>query len=161
MRNRIFTTLLVATIIPAAAMPSIAAAQSAAEVRSSQRHLQEERRDLRQAERRGDPRQVREERRDVRHARQNYRDDVRDYRRSHPKVYARGTWRAPFRYHPWKPGVSIGRSYFAPRYYIANPAYYRLPAPGRNMRWIRHYDDVVLVNIRTGMVVDVYRGFFF
>lgn len=159
MRKWILTALLAATVAPIAVAP--ASAQSRAEVRDSYRDLQHEKRQLDRAYREGDRRDIRREQRDVREARQEYRGDLRDYRRSHPRVYSRGAWRAPFPYRQWNRGARLNRSYYAPRYYINNPRYYRLPAPGRNMRWVRHYDDVLLVNIRTGAIVDVHRGFFF
>jgi len=29
-----------------------------------------------------------------------------------------------------------------------------------NQRWVRHYNDVMLVNVRNGRVIQVHRGFF-
>ncbi|WNO54281.1 RcnB family protein [Stakelama saccharophila] len=43
---------------------------------------------------------------------------------------------------------------------IADPGRYRLDYPGRWRRWVRHYDDVLLVDVRTGRVLRVYRDFF-
>lgn len=161
MRTWILTALLAATAAPLATIPTVASAQSRAEVRDSYRDLQHERRDLDRAYRDGDRREIRHEQRDVRRAREEYRGDLRDYRRSHPRVYARGNWNAPFRYQRWDRGARLRPTYYAPRYFIGNPGTYRLPAPGRNMRWVRHYDDALLVNVRSGVVIDVYRGFFF
>jgi len=148
MRKLIILGLMAATIIPGAAM-----AQSRAEVRDSAR-------DLRYAQRHGNRHDVREARRDVRDARQELREDWRDYRKSHRDVYRGGNWRAPFRYSQWNTGSQLRPSYYAPRYYINDYQRYRLSRPGPNLRWVRHYNDVLLVNVRTGRVVQVNRGFF-
>ncbi len=155
MRKIIIMALMAATVIPTAA-----SAQSAGEVRRSQRDLREEQRELRQAQRYGDRSDIREERRDVRDARREVREDWRDYRQSHRNVYARGNWRAPFRYNQWNNGARIDARYYGSRYYINDPQRYRLAPRGPNLRYVRHYDDVLLVNIRTGRVQQVYRNFF-
>jgi Ni/Co efflux regulator RcnB len=155
MRKIIIMALMAATVIP-----SVAQAQSAREVRHSARDVREEQRELRQAQRYGDRRDIREERRDVREAKQEYREDWRDYRRTHRNVYARGNWNAPFRYQAWNTGARLKPAYYAPRYYIADPYRYRLPPARGNLRWVRHYNDVLLVNVRTGAIVQVHRGFF-
>ncbi|APL95393.1 hypothetical protein Sj15T_24790 [Sphingobium sp. TA15] len=155
MRKLIILGLMAATVIPGAAM-----AQSRAEVRDSARDLRQEQRDLRDAQRYGNRRDVREERRDVREARQELREDWRDYRRSHRDVYRGGNWRAPFRYNRWEVGARLRPAYYSSRYYIADPYRYRLPRAGANLRWVRHYNDVLLVNVRTGRVMEVHRGFF-
>lgn len=155
MRKIIMLGLLAATV-----MPGIAQAQSYREARDSQREVREERRDLRQAERYGDRRDVRDARGDLRDARQESREDWRDYRRTHRDVYRGGNWRAPFRYSQWNVGVQLRPAYYNSRYYINDPYRYRLPRPGANLRWVRHYNDVLLVNVRTGRVMQVHRGFF-
>lgn len=155
MRKLIILGLLAATVAP-----GIASAQSMGEVRQSQRHLREEQRDLQQARRYGDRHDVREAQRDVNHARQEVREDWRDYRRAHRDVYRAGRWNAPFRYTAWNNGQQLRPQYYGQRYYINDPYRYRLPRPGYNMRWVRHYNDVLLVNVRTGRVVEVHRGFF-
>lgn len=155
MRKIIILALMAATVVP-----GVASAQSAHEVRQSGREVRKEERDLRQAQRHGDRRDVREAREDVRDARQEYREDWRDYRRTHKSVYARGNWKAPFGYTAWNQGARLKPVYYGSRYYINDPARYRLPPARGNLRWVRHYNDVLLVNIRTGSVVQVHRGFF-
>lgn len=162
MRKFVILAALAATVLPVAAQ-----AQNR-EIRRDRQELREERRDLRQAERYGDRRDIRRERRDVREARQELREDRRDYRQgewrgyrnSNRAIYRRGNWRSPYRYTAFRPGVSIARGYYAPRYYVNDWYRYRLPRPGRHLRWVRHYDDVLLINIRTGRIVDVQRGFY-
>lgn len=167
MRKFIILTLMAATALPTAAV-----AQSNREVRESRRDLREEQRELQDARRHGDRRDVREERRDVREARQELREDRRDrdrrwgrndwssWRNQNRSLYARGNWRAPFRYNAFRPGVRISAGYYGPRYYIADPWRYRLPPAGYNQRWVRHYNDVLLINVRRGIVVDVIRNFY-
>jgi len=167
MRKMILLTLLAAVATPVAAQ-----AQSQAEVRRDRRDVREEQRDLDRAYRSGDPRRIREERRDVREARQELREDIRDrdrawgrddwrhYRDRNAGLYARGGWRAPFGYTAFRTGVRIAPAYYGPRYYIADPWRYRLPPARGYQRWVRHYDDVLLIDTRRGVVIDVYRGFF-
>ncbi|MCB2014126.1 MAG: RcnB family protein [Sphingobium sp.] len=160
MRKIITAALIAATAIPVAAMPEIASAQSRREVRESYRDLKEERRDLRRAYRYGDRRDIKRERRDVRRAEKEYSRDLHDYRRSHRNVYRRGHWDAPFRYKSWNRGSRIDRHYYHSRYYVNDPWRYRLPRTRSHYRWVRHYDDVLLINIRNGRVVDVLHNFF-
>ncbi len=152
--------IIILGLIAATALPSAATAQSRAEVRHDNREVRQEQRDLRQAQRYGDRRDVRDARHDLREARQERREDWRDYRQTHRNVYARGNWQAPFRYNAWNAGARLRPAYYSSRYYINDPYRYRLAAPGRNLRWVRHYNDVLLVNVRTGTVVQVHRGFF-
>lgn len=140
MRKLITTALMAAVAIPSLAVPGVASAQSYRDVRQAQRELREDRRDYRRAW---------------------GRNDWRDYRGQNRALYARGNWRAPFRYNQWRPGVRIAPTYYGQRYWINDPYRYRLPAVRANQRWIRHYDDVVLVDYRRGVVVDVIRGFYF
>lgn len=155
MRKLIILGLLAATVIP-----GVASAQLLGEARRSERNLRDEKHDLHQAQRYGDRRDVRDERRDVREARQEAREDWRDYRRTHRDVYRGGNWRAPFRYSQWNAGSQLRPAYYNSRYYINDPQRYRLARPGTNMRWVRHYNDVLLVNVRTGRVVEAHRSFF-
>ena len=168
LRKTIITALLAAV-----AVPGVAAAQSGAELRRDRQDIREERRDVRDAQRRGDWRDVREQRRDVREARQEYREDRRDYRDrnwsrndwqryrgDHRALYARGRWQAPFRYNNFRVGGRIAPTYYGQRYWIADPWRYRLPRPGPSARWVRHYNDVLLIDYRRGVVLDVIRNFY-
>ena len=172
MRKMITAALLAAVAMPAAALPTAASAQSRQELRRDRQDIREEQRELRQARRTGDRREVRDERRDVREARQEYREDLRDrnrnwgnddwrrYRNSNRSAFSRGNWRAPFRYTRWSVGARIGSPYFGSRYVIADPWRYRLPRAGRFQTWVRHYNDVILVDTRRGIVLRVIPGFY-
>ncbi|MGC6401455.1 RcnB family protein [Sphingomonas sp. FW199] len=173
MRKPMLMLLMAAVAVPAAAMPTAASAQSWRELRDDRRDVREERRELRDAYRRGDRGDIREERRDLRRETRDLRrterqfdrnhawrdNDWRDYRASHRGVYARGNWRAPFRYNRWNNGARIAPAYFGQRYWISDPWRYRLP-PARGFQYVRHYDDVLLVDTRRGGVVRVYNNFF-
>lgn len=156
MRRMIILSLLVTSLVPAAAL----AGTSKRELARDRQDIREDRRDLRQASRTGDRHDVREAREDVRDSRREYREDWRDYRRGHAHIYRRGNWRAPFHYQSFGTGYRLQPGYYGPRYVIANPAFYRLPPAYGSQRWIRHYDDVLLVDIRTGIVRNVIRGFY-
>lgn len=163
--------LMTLGLIAAALVPAAASAQSRGEIRGDVRDLRQEQRELDRAYRSGNPYRIQEERRDVREARQELREDVRDrrwgrddwrgWRRDHRDIYARGRWDAPFRYQAFRPGVRIAPAYWGARYYIADPWRYHLPPARPWQRWVRHYDDVLLIDTRRGVVVDSYRGFFF
>lgn len=155
MRKVMIIALMAATVLP-----GTAAMAQTRELHRDRQDIREEQRELRQAQRYGDRDDVREERRDVREAKREYREDWREYRKEHRNIYRRGDWRSSYRYRTFRPGTRIERGYWAPRYVIANPWRYRLPPARGNMRWVRHYDDVLLVNIRTGRVIEVHRNFF-
>jgi hypothetical protein len=49
---------------------------------------------------------------------------------------------------------------FAPDYWINDPFYYRLPPAYGPYRWVRYYNDALLVDVRSGYVVDVIHDIF-
>ena len=168
-------TLMLATTLPVATVPAFA--QSRGEVNRSereltreQRQLQQQRQQLQDARRFGDRRDVREERRDVqeqrrdvRDARQEYREDLRDYRQyrgTNRQAFRGPAFRANFRYQQFRPGVRIAPNYFGQRYVVNNYRNYRLPNPGARQVWVRHYNDMLLVNARSGTVVRVIPNFY-
>jgi Ni/Co efflux regulator RcnB len=153
------TKYLIAAVIATTLTPMAAQAQTRALQRDRQ-DIREEKREVRDARRYGDRQDVREERRDVREARQEYREDWQEYRQRNRNAFRGTRFTAPFRYRSFSNGVSIGSSYYAPRYRVANYANYRLPQPGRYQTYVRHYNDVLLVNTRTGRVIRAYRGFY-
>lgn len=163
---------ITAMLLAAVALPGVAQAQSNGELRRDRQDIRQEQRELRDAQRRGNPRDVREQRQDVREAHREYREDLRDrdrnwgnddwrrYRDTNRGIYARGNWRAPFRYNRFTVGARIGAPYFGPRYVIADPWRYRLPRAGRYQSWVRHYNDVLLIDTRRGVVLRVIPGFY-
>ncbi|ABQ69914.1 RcnB family protein [Rhizorhabdus wittichii] len=155
-------TPIILALMAAVAVPSIAQAQSLREARESQRDVREQRRDLRDAQRYGDRHDVRDARKDLRHAEREAREDWRDYRQSHRDVYRRPAYVGPrgYAYRPVAPGHRFAPAYYGSRYVINDPWRYRLPATTGVNRWVRYGNDVVLVNVRTGRVVQVHRSFF-
>jgi Ni/Co efflux regulator RcnB len=153
------TNYLIAAVIATTLTPMAAQAQTR-ELQRDRQEIREEKRDVRDARRYGDRQDVREERRDVREARQEYKEDWREYRQKNRNAFRGTRFNAPFRYRSFNNGVAIGSSYYAPRYRVNNYANYRLPQPGRFQTYVRHYNDVLLVNTRTGRVIRAYRGFY-
>lgn len=141
------------------------------DVRAEQRDLREARADYRDARRYGDRDDIRDARRDVREERreldrerrdyrQERREEWREHRARHRNLYRAPRFDAPFRYQRFGSGSAISSRYWAPAYTVGGYARYRLPAPGRYQRYVRHYDDLLLVNTRTGRVVRLYNGFY-
>ena len=50
--------------------------------------------------------------------------------------------------------------YYQPDYWLDDPWQYRLPPVYGPYRWVRYYDDALLVDIYSGQVVDVIDNFF-
>lgn len=157
------TKLLTATLIAAMLVPATGATAQTREIRRERQDVREAQRDVREARRYGDRDDVRDARRDVRDERRDVRqarEDWREYRQRNRELYRGSRFNAPFRYQRFGNGAAIDARYYGDRYTVGNYARYRLPAPGRYQRYVRHYNDVLLVNTRTGRVVRVYNGFY-
>lgn len=113
---------------------------------------------------RGGDRYGRDDRRwDSQSWRRDNRYDWRSYRDRHRSTYRIGRYYSPYQgysYRRLNVGFYLGASFYGNRYWIDNPWSYRLPAVYGPYRWVRYYDDVMLVNIYTGEVVDVIYDFF-
>ena len=95
--------------------------------------------------------------------RNDRRYDWRSYRQAHRNHYRLGRYYSPYRdyrYRRLSIGISLGSAFYGSRYWINNPGYYRLPAAYPGTRWIRYYDDVLLIDTYTGEVIDVIYDFF-
>lgn len=95
--------------------------------------------------------------------RSNRSYDWFDFRRSNRFVFQPGPYFAPFRSHRYNRlsiGLFLDSLFFQPRFFINDPWTYRLPPAYGPYQWVRYYDDVVLVDIYTGEVVDVIHDFF-
>lgn len=169
MKKALFAALLAATIIPVtgAHAQNRELRRDREQIREEQGELQQDRRQLDRAYRFGDRDDIRDERRDVREgrrdvheARQEFREDWREYRHRNHGLYRAARFDAPFRYRTFSVGVNIGRSYWGPRYHVNRVDRWRLPVAGPRQIYVRHYNDLLLVNTRSGRVVRVYRGFF-
>lgn len=87
-----------------------------------------------------------------------------DYRNRNRQIYRLPRYNPPrwgYSYRRWSPGVRWDSWYYGSSYWIADPWFYRLPPAYGDLRWVRYYDDAVLVDIRTGEIVDIIHSFFF
>src|SRR3546814_10876565 len=75
-----------------------------------------------------------------------------------PRYYAPRGWHNS--YSRYSVGIYLNDLLFARNYWIDDPYYYRLPPAYGSMRWIRYYDDALLVDTRDGYVVAVMYDFF-
>ena len=62
---------------------------------------------------------------------------------------------SPLEYPPVTVGYRLQPAFYGSRYYISDYGSYNLRAPGRWQRWVRYGDDLLLVNVRTGRVLQV------
>lgn len=96
--------------------------------------------------------------------RNDRRYDWRGHRSQYRDHYRRpGHYYAPdrhHRYHRFNIGISIGSGFYHQSYWLNDPWQYRLPPAHGPYRWVRYYDDVLLVDVRNGYVVDVLYDFF-
>jgi hypothetical protein len=96
--------------------------------------------------------------------RRDQRYDWQRYRQTHRHIYRGPRYYAPhgwdYGYRRFSIGISLWSGLYSDRYWISDPWYYRLPPAYGPLRWIRYYDDALLVDIRTGYVVDVIHDFF-
>ena len=90
------------------------------------------------------------------------RYDWRHHRERNRHLFHLGWYHDPFGwgYRRFNIGWSIGPSYWSDRYWLQDPWQWRLPSVYGSYRWIRYYDDALLVDLRTGRVVDVIPDFF-
>jgi Ni/Co efflux regulator RcnB len=94
--------------------------------------------------------------------RNDRRYDWRNYRSSNRDRFRAPRYRAPrgYSYRRWAPGYRLQPFFYARNYWIVDPWQYRLPPAYGPYQWVRYYDDVLLVDITTGTVVDVIPDFF-
>lgn len=57
-------------------------------------------------------------------------------------------------------GYTLSSLLFSQNYWINDPFYYRLPPAYGPYRWVRYYNDALLVDIHSGRVVDVIHDIF-
>ena len=157
MRKAILAGLLAATIVP-----TVAQAQNN-ELRHDRHDVRDQQRNVARDYRHGAaPAQIRDDRRDVRDARREYRGDWRDYRGRHPDVYRGSAWVGPrgYRYRPVTVGYRFTPTFYDRQYWVDPYRYHLRPVLGYQ-RWVRYGNDVVLIDIRSGRVLEVNNGFFF
>jgi Ni/Co efflux regulator RcnB len=155
MRKLILASALTATLIPAGAM-----AQSYGKIRHDQREINHDRRQVQATRAYGERHDVRDARRELHGDRQERREDWRDFRRAHLPHRRRCRSARRRRYHPVAIGYRFDPVFYGQRYWI-DPVRYHLRPVCADMRWVRYGNDVLLVNVRTGRVIEVNNGFFY
>lgn len=125
------------------------------------------RRDQR-VEHRDDRRDWRHDRRDNnrrwnRNWRNDHRYDWQRWRYSNRNIFRGHSYYAPYRNHRYSRlsiGLVLNSLFFSNRYWIGDPWQYRLPPAYEGTRWVRYYNDVLLIDLYTGEVIDVIYDFF-
>jgi len=96
--------------------------------------------------------------------RQDRRYDWNGYRSRYGDRYRLGTYYAPrgwgYGYQRFSVGIFLNSLLYSNSYWLDDPYSYRLPPAYGTLRWVRYYDDALLVDIRDGYVVDVIHDFF-
>jgi hypothetical protein len=85
------------------------------------------------------------------------------YRNQHRDLYRAGRYYSPYnnyRYSRLNIGFFLQPLFYSQNYWIDDPYQYRLPEAYGPYRWVRYYDDALLVDIYSGEVVDVIHDFF-
>ena len=97
--------------------------------------------------------------------REDRRYDWGSYRRYNGELFRLPRYSAPYGYGYGYQRVGIGvvleEQLFAPDYWIEDPYTYRLPPVDGPYRWVRYYNDALLVDMESGEVVDVVYGIFY
>lgn len=94
--------------------------------------------------------------------RHDRRYDWRSHRNRHRSAFRIGFYYDPFgwNYRRWSIGSYMYPSYYRSSFWLNDPWQYRLPPAYGPYRWVRYWNDALLVNTYTGEVVDVIHGFF-
>ena len=94
--------------------------------------------------------------------RRDHRYDWRSYRDHNRSIFRIGRYYDPYGwgYRRFSIGFNLWPSYYSSNFWLDDPYMYRLPPAYGPYRWVRYYDDALLVNIYTGQVVDVLYSFF-
>lgn len=94
--------------------------------------------------------------------RSDRRYDWRNYRERNRSIFRVGRYYDPYGYgyRRFSIGFSLFPNYYQSNYWLDDPWQYRLPPAYGPYRWVRYYDDALLVNIYSGEVVDAIHGFF-
>lgn len=107
---------------------------------------------------------MRQDRRWDRQWRQSNRYNWRNHRQINRNVYRLPRYYAPrnyrYGYQRFSIGITLGSMLFANQYWINDPYTYRLPEAYYPYQWVRYYNDALLVDTRSGVVVDVEHDIF-
>lgn len=95
--------------------------------------------------------------------RNDHRYNWRGWRSANRRIYHLRPYYAPYRgwsYRRFGIGIFLDPLFFGQSYWIGDPFYYRLPPAPPGTQWVRYYNDVLLVDIYSGEVVDAIYDFF-
>jgi len=94
--------------------------------------------------------------------RDNHRYDWYNHRHRNRSLFHLGFYLDPFGwgYQRYNIGWRMWPSYYQSQYWLTDPWQYRLPYAPPGYRWVRYWDDAVLVDTWSGQVVDVIYNFF-
>ena len=95
--------------------------------------------------------------------RRDNRYDWYGHRNRYRSLYRWPSYYSPYRNYSYRRlsiGFSLWPLFYSDQYWINDPWTYRLPDVYGPYRWVRYYDDALLVDLRTGEVVDVIYSFF-
>lgn len=94
--------------------------------------------------------------------RDNSRYDWNNYRHRHRSLFSLGFYFDPFGwgYQRYNVGWRMWPNYYQSQYWLNDPWQYRLPYAPPGYRWVRYWDDAVLIDTWSGQVVDVIYSFF-
>ena len=94
--------------------------------------------------------------------RHNSRYNWYNWRHRHRSLFTLGAYYDPFGwgYQPYSIGWRMWPSYYRSSYWLNDPWQYRLPYAPPGTQWVRYYNDVLLVDMYTGEVIDVVYDFF-
>ena len=95
--------------------------------------------------------------------RNDSRYDWQRYRYSNRNLFRSGAYYSPYRnyrYNRLSIGIVLDSLFYSNRYWLNDPYQYRLPHAPYGTQWVRYYNDVVLVDVYTGEVIDVIENFF-
>ena len=94
--------------------------------------------------------------------RRDHRYDWWNWRRKNRSRFHLGFYFDPFgwSYRRYSVGWRLWPQYYRSSYWLSDPWSYRLPYAPPGHRWIRYYDDALLVDTWDGRVVDVIHNFF-
>lgn len=143
---------MAAGIIAALMVPAVAQAQPQSNIYDRDRGVMVDKsRDSR--DHRGT---TRHDSRDNRHAEQRRAEQRNDWRQD--RRYS--NFRAPFAYQRFQTGSQLRPSYYSNSYRQNWDSRWGLPRANKNQSYVRHYNDLLLINDRNGKVVRVYRDLF-
>src|SRR4051812_20142705 len=95
--------------------------------------------------------------------RNDNRYDWQGYRHSNRNLYHVGPYYSPYRgygYNRFSIGIFLDPFFYGQQYWIGDPWQYRLPPAYPGTQWVRYYNDVLLVDVYTGEVLDTIYDFF-